>query len=67
MDEVNDVMTTGMSQRGNPLFSAYEKLLGSLSDADLAKLKQLLEDPIYRKYSSALVSPVAQHESPRLS
>jgi hypothetical protein len=60
MDEVNDVMTTGMSQRGNPMFSAYEKLLGSFSDAELSKLEQLLGDPIYRKYSSALVSTVAQ-------
>jgi len=60
MDEVNDVMTTGMSQPGNPMFSAYEKLLSSFSDADLAKLEHHLGDPIYRKYSSALASPVAQ-------
>ena len=60
MDEVNDMMTTGMSQRGNPMFLAHEKLLSSFSDADLVKLEQLLEDPIYRKYSSALASPVAQ-------
>ena len=60
MDEVSDVMTTGMSQRGNPMYSAYEKLLVLFSDSDLAKLEQLLGDTIYRKYSSALVSPVGQ-------
>lgn len=60
MDEVNDVMITGMSQVGNPMFSAYEKLLSSFSDAELSKLEQVLGDPIYRRFSSALATPVAQ-------
>lgn len=54
MDEVNDVMITGMSRVGNPIFSAYQKLLSSFSDFELSKLEQLLGDPIYRKFSSAL-------------
>jgi hypothetical protein len=60
MDEVNDVMITGMSQFGNPMFSAYEKLLSSFSDVELSKLEQIIGDPLYRKFSSALASPVAQ-------
>lgn len=60
MDEVNDTMTSAMSQPGNPMFSAYKKLLGPFSDDDLAKLENLLNDPVYRKYSTTLTSPTAQ-------
>jgi hypothetical protein len=60
MDEVNDTMTSAMSQPGNAMFSAYKKLLGSFSDDDLGKLENLLNDPVYRKYSTALTSPTAQ-------
>lgn len=60
MDEVNDTMTAGMSQPGNPMFSAYKKVSGSFSEVELVKLENLLGDPAYRKYSGALVSPAAQ-------
>lgn len=60
MDEVNNTMTSAMSQPGNPMFSAYKKLLRSFSDDDLEKLEILLNDPIYRKYSTTLTSPTAQ-------
>ncbi|MFM9435817.1 hypothetical protein ACFDR9_002888 [Janthinobacterium sp. CG_23.3] len=60
IEELNDAIITGMSEPGNPVFAAYKKLLGSFSEAELAKLENLLGDPVYRKYSSALLSPVAQ-------
>jgi hypothetical protein len=60
IDEVNDTMTTAMSQPGNPMFLAYKKLLDSFSDVDLARLESLLNDPVYLKYSTTLTSPTAQ-------
>jgi hypothetical protein len=60
MDEVSATMTAAMSQPGNPMFSAYKKVLDPFSDAELAKLENLLNDPVYRKYGAALSSPAAQ-------
>jgi len=37
------------------MFEAYEKVLGSFSQAELAKVEVFLGDPVYQKYSSALV------------
>jgi hypothetical protein len=60
MDEISDAMTAGMSQPGNPMFMAQAKLLASFSNAELEKLENLLNDPVYRRYSSTLSSATGQ-------
>lgn len=59
-DEVGELMASGMSQPGNPAFTAYRTLLEPMSDAELSELGRLLADPVYRKFSRALSSEASQ-------
>lgn len=60
--EVASTLTKVMTERGGLLDTFLRKSMEPLSDAELSALGQILSDPAYVKFQSAMASPSTQRE-----
>lgn len=60
--EIATAVTQSLTERGSMLDTTFRKSMESLSDAELARLSQVLNDPAYTKFQSAMASPATQKQ-----
>ena len=60
--EVAIAVTNVMTRKGGSMDLVLRKSLDALSDTELSRLIQLLNDPVFVKYQAAVNSPAAQKQ-----
>lgn len=60
--EIAAAVTRSLTERGSTLDTTLRKSMEPLSDVELARLSQVLNDPAYTKFQSAMASPAAQKQ-----
>ena len=58
--ELSAALTKAMSENGGILGGALNGAFDGLSDSELERVSQLLDDPAYRKFQVALANPAVQ-------
>lgn len=60
--EVVPAITGLLAGKGSPIEKLLQQSLAGMSDQELQRLLELLNDPVYRKFTAAMTSPAAQKE-----
>lgn len=65
--ELSIGLTKAMSENGGVFGGALNGAFDELSDSELDRVSQLLDDPVYKKFQTALANPAVQQRVMQLS